>query len=232
MNRNVKMLCLIFTVSVLLRFLWLGIRPLWIDEVVFINLVNMDLLSCRQEFIPILIHNIISIFSSGYMSEFWIRFQFALAGSLMCLAFYHVIEDKITALFAAAFAAVFPLFVFWSTIARPYIPACLFVILSWKYQCMMIPALLTTPMSIIGINPKVFKYLKQNWMYILCMLLLAIMLFLMRLDHDRGFFNAQFLSTARRIYCIPITCCMLYICVYVVPYIRHRFFTQKTRAHR
>jgi len=77
-----------------------------------------------QEHLPVMIARLFHL-----QSEFWIRFPFALAGSLTILAVYHSVQDKRFAILAAMIVAVCPLFVFWSRMGRPYAMAGLFVAL-------------------------------------------------------------------------------------------------------
>ena len=125
-----------------LRFRGLGVNPLWVDEVGFGFLIQNG---GNQEFIPKWFGQVF-----GLHSEFGLRFLPALCGTLTVPALYFV-ADKYK-LESALFVAVFPLFVFWSRMARPYGVAGLFLVLSWRWWWMMIPAIMTTPIALVGVK--------------------------------------------------------------------------------
>jgi len=178
-----------------LRFSQLG-NPLWIDEVLFI-----DYLDFRQEQIPRLL---LSIFNGE-----WVRLPYALAGTLMIpIAFFAVLEDDVSpALCVALFVAVFPLFVFWSTLARPYILGAMFAALGWRWRGGYILALLCTPLAILGFHIK-------DWKWIAVGVVICFGLFALRPDTDRSFLDPDFLINARRIYVPLVLGAVLHIGLY------------------
>ncbi len=124
----------------LLRFRNLD-RPLWVDEVLFAFWVRDG--GYSQEFIPIWFAQAI-----GADTEVTLRLLSAICGTLTIFAVWHVTKN----LWATAFVSVFPLFVFWSQLARPYSVAGLFIVLGWRYSWSYIPALLCTPVSVLGLR--------------------------------------------------------------------------------
>ena len=205
----------------LLRFMWLGDRPLWIDEVIFFNIAKDGL--WNQEIIPAAIQ---WLFRPE--SEFWIRFQFALAGTLTIPAVYYVLrEDKVTGLVAALFVATFPLFVFWSTLARPYAFAGLLAVLAWNIKIhWLFLALILTPFSIVAWRPR------KNMVESACVIILVVLLLIYRKDVGKDFTNAQFWLNARCIYYIPALVIVLYFGKYVLMPLRHKALLQKPRKNR
>src|SRR5271169_278831 len=145
MKREIILLSVITLVAGYLRFHGLGADPLWVDEVGFGYLVQNG---GNQEFIPKWFGQLFRLHS-----EFGLRFLPALCGTLTVPAIYFVVDKY--KLESALFVAVFPLFVFWSRMARPYAVAGLFLVLSWRYWWMMIPAIMTTPIALVGVN--IFK---------------------------------------------------------------------------
>ncbi len=136
------LLSLIVLIAAYFRFRALGVNPLWVDEVGYGFLIQNG---GNQEFIPKWVGQLF-----GLHSEFGLRFFPALCGTLTVPAVYFVAHKY--KLEAALVVAVFPLFVFWSRMARPYAIAGLFLVLSWRYWWMMIPALLTTPIALVGVR--------------------------------------------------------------------------------
>lgn len=168
---------------------------LWVDEAWFGFLAHDSAIT--QEFIPAYFVNLL-----GLKSDFGLRFLSMLCGTLTIPGIYYV--TKSYRLEIAAFVAVFPLFVFWSGMARPYAVAGLFLVLSWKWVYFMIPALLTTPIALIGL--KVFRQKK----YILVLIfIIAGVLYFMRGDSDRAWTFAQFLTSSRWWY-LPALAIILY----------------------
>lgn len=104
----------------------------------------------------------------------------------------------------AAFAiAIFPVFAFWSATARPYCIAGFFVLLGWRWWPFYILALLSTPFSILGVN--LFRLKRRKyWIIYTALGVAAIVLFQVRPDSGRGFFDAGFLFHAKRLWYIPL----------------------------
>jgi uncharacterized membrane protein len=187
-------------VGMCLRFINLDANPLWMDEA---------LLGCgyltHQEFIGnlLVVHN-----------DFWLRFPYALAGTLTIPAIYIVLKHK--NLWVCWFIAVFPLFVFWSRLARPYALAGLFVVLAWRWWWMMIPALLQTPAALLGL-----RFAKK--FYVLGLVVVAVCVYLVRPDSDGRFFDTSFLFYNPRIWYVPTLAGLLYLCDYLLPFLVHRY---------
>jgi hypothetical protein len=173
-----------------LRFHGLGVNPLWVDEVGFGFLVQNG---GNQEFIPQWFGQLF-----GLHSEFGLRFLPALCGTLTVPAIYFVAdEDKIE---SALFIAVFPLFVFWSRMARPYAVAGLFLVLSWRWWWLMIPALLTTPIALVGLR-------LNRWT--LGLVGVGLLFFFIRPDAFRGWSLSQ-LGIFTRWWYLPALTLILY----------------------
>jgi len=191
MKLKIVLLSVITLVAGYLRFSALGANPLWVDEVGFGYLVQNG---GYQEFIPQWFAQIFRLHS-----EFGLRFFSALCGTLTIPALYYV-SDKYK-LESALFVAVFPLFVFWSRMARPYAVAGLFLVLSWRYWWMMIPAVMTTPIALVGIR-------LNKWT--LGLIALGVVFFFIRPDAFRGWTISQVLISPRWWY-LPALTYILYI---------------------
>ncbi|HTR81744.1 MAG TPA: hypothetical protein VMM58_08940 [Bacteroidota bacterium] len=191
MKLKIIIVSLITLVAGYLRFHGLGANPLWVDEAGFGFLVQQG---GNQEFIPQWFGQLF-----GLHSEFGLRFLPALCGTLTVPAMY-LIADKYK-IESALFVAVFPLFVFWSRMARPYAVAGFFLVLSWRYWWMMIPALLTTPIALVGVK-------LNKWA--LGLLALGFVLFLIRPDAFRGWSLLQ-LGVFSRFWYLPALTVILYI---------------------
>jgi len=194
---------LIVFFATLLRFWQLGGKPLWIDEVLFYQFVTEG---STQEFVPVFITKFLSNFVNIH-NEFWLRLPFALAG-ILCVASIFLIKGiNRDSIFLACVFAFFPLFVFWSRMARPYVFGSLFIILGYKWWPFYFLSVLTTPLSIIGLNLIEFK---KRWPFYLIIILFAYFLLQIRPDIDRGF-NLEFLYNAKRIWVLPATIFFLYL---------------------
>lgn len=197
--KNYIFLFIIFLIALYFRFENLCGHGLWIDECLYVGMVqNIS----TQELVPSLIGK---LFSTD--SEFWIRFPFAFAGSLTVLALYYAIENKKLALLIALFFAVCPLFVWWGRMARPYSIAGLFLALSWKHPLWMIPAVLSTPISILGLN--LFK-IKKYWKIFLFLCIGCIVIYFLREDHARGHWEVENILTSTRWFYLPSLTVLLY----------------------
>lgn len=200
------MVILIILFGGALRFYMLGENPLWIDEVFFGFLVKDG--NVRQEFITVWIAQLF-----GFQSEFWLRFQSAFFGTLTIPAIYFVVKThKIQ---AALLVSIFPLFVFWSRMARPYAAAGFFLVLSWRWWYMMIPAILVTPIALVGI-------IRHKWYVVLGFIILAVGFFLIRPDADRSFWNVEQLFYSSRWYYLPILTGILLVFDRLLPYLTIR----------
>ena len=168
-------------------------QPFWIDEVLFVNM--MDNFGF-QEFTTIIISKLI-----GSRTEWVVRLPIVLAGSLTAPAVLLIFREKKLALALMVFIAVCPLFVFWSGLARPYAFAGLFMVLGFRWPGFYAVALLTTPLSILGLN--LFEIKKKWWIYLL-LIAGAILLYMIRVDSERNFLSIGFLKNAKRIWYLPI----------------------------
>ncbi len=193
----------IILLAIILRFYNLGEKPLWIDEVLFYTFVTEG---ANQEFVPCAVSSVLSNFVNIH-DEFWLRFPFALAGVLCVVAVFLVKGTNKYSLIVGLLFAIFPIFVFWSQMARPYIFGSLFIILGYRWWPFYFFAIFSTPLSIIGLNITKFK---RYWLVYLSIICFAIGLFLIRPDTDRGF-NLEFLFNAKRIWVLPITVLLLYL---------------------
>lgn len=154
-------------------------RPLWVDEAIFAFMVRDG---AYQEYLAVWLTSL--WFDGG---EWSLRFLFALSGTLTIPAVYYVSRD----LWATALVSVFPLFVFWSQMARPYAFVGLLVVLSWRWWWLIIPAVFTTPIALAG-----FDFSK--WRRLLWLVPLGAVMYLVRpdagrewsltLDHTRWFY--------------------------------------------
>jgi hypothetical protein len=189
-----------------LRLANLGVPALWIDEVLLLRFTGHP---APQELIPQLaVWSMTSLFGN---SEFIIRLPFALAGILTVAAIPLVIR-KDSAYSAMVFVAVFPLLVFWSRVARPYAMAGLFIVLAWRWKWFMIPALLCTPIAILGANPR----RTRSPLFWSAMVGIAFVSFLLRPDAgERNFFDLSFILTARRIWYVPVIAAVLWCADYL-----------------
>lgn len=187
---------LLVIIGGILRFYELGNFGLWIDEALFGLWVREGEFS--QEYLPVFIGYIFGLDSS----EFALRSISALTGTLSIPAIYYVAKHN--KLIVTSLMALFPLFVFWSRMARPYAPAILFIILSWRWWWMMIFALLCTPIAIVGL-----KVIKQKSLIVGSMIMFALLLFVIRDDSGRNFIAV--LGQSSRWFTIPAAVILLYI---------------------
>jgi hypothetical protein len=194
-TERLLILTLITFVGGLLRFIDLGEHGLWVDESLFGLWVRLDF--PMQEFVPIALGKLF-----GFSDEYGLRSISAIFGTLSIPAIYYVVKHNKFSI--ASIMAIFPLFVFWSRMARPYAPAMFFVILSWRWWWMMILALACTPVALIGI-----KLIKQKWYVILSVTVIAIVFFLIREDSGRDFLSV--LKHSSRWFVIPASVVLLYL---------------------
>lgn len=188
-------------VGAFLRFTNLWDNPLWIDEA----LLGVGALP-HQEFLGnlLVVHD-----------DYWLRFPYALAGTLTIPALFYVMENKRFAVAAGWFVAVFPLFVFWSRLARPYALAGLFVVLAWRWWWAMWPGLACSPVALLGMR------LRKSWTTPV-LIASALILYLVRPDGDARFFDPDFFLTQPRIWYVPILVVLLWCGDYLVPWLGGR----------
>jgi hypothetical protein len=166
----------------------------------------------RQEYVP---HFVAWLFNLD--TDYSLRFISALAGTLSIPAIYFVLKDyKWVGVFLIAFN---PLFIFWSQLIRPYSIAGLFMILGWKYKEFIIPAILTTPISLIG-----FRFKRQQKLWMLIIIGITAVLYFIRPDYNRsGFTNPTIVFHSSRWYYLPAISIILYLCTYGLPYLKKKF---------
>jgi hypothetical protein len=189
-------------VGMCLRFYNLSGSPLWIDEA----LLGEGYLK-GQEFIGnlLVVHN-----------DFWFRFPYALAGTLTIPAVYFVTKNRQA--WVSWLIAVFPLFVFWSRLARPYSLAGLFVVLAWRWWWFMIPGILTTPVALLGIR------LTKKYHRALIFTGVAGMLYYIRPDvQSSSDYGLSFFLDQPRLWYVPLLGVLLYTCDYLLPFLFKRF---------
>jgi 4-amino-4-deoxy-L-arabinose transferase-like glycosyltransferase len=207
----------------ILRFYDLGGEPLWIDEsLAALWVKESDLV--MQEFIPVLSGKL--IWFLGGQSEFWLRFTSALCGTLTIPAMYLVIRKRKN--LAALIVALFPIFIFWSRMARPYAVAGLFIVLGWRWFWFYIPALLTTSTALIGVRLLPFK--DKRWLILSGCLVLTAITFFIRPDAGRFTGSNDFfalIDVSSRWYYIPYLAFILYTFDIFLPYLDKKGFDMK-----
>jgi hypothetical protein len=216
---KILLLILITAVGMFLRFYELGAKALWVDEALFAFMVKEG--NYIQETIPVFIGHIF-----GFHSEFWLRSISAFFGTLTIPAIYIVVKER--KLSAALIVSIFPLFVFWSRMARPYALAGFFVVLGWRYWWFYLLALLTTPISIFGIRLVNWKFSKKTKIIIgLMTLILVAIIYLIRPDAGRHWTIYQIFQSGRWAY-VPCIAALLYIYDYLLPILDRRFAKRPT----
>lgn len=208
-NETYILLAVIFLGAVL-RFVNLGDNPLWIDEAIFAVWSNE--LKLIQEYPTILIAHLFN-----FESEYWLRFMFALSGTLTIPAIYLVAKNH--KLEAAVIVAIFPLFVFWSRTARPYAFAGLFMVLGWRWWYFSIMSIMTNVISLAGVK---FKG-KKKWM--LAVIGMFVVYSFMNKENTQLSFYA--LSNYSRLYYLPLLALLLYVTEYNFNYKIFRVFNVK-----
>jgi hypothetical protein len=181
-----------------LRFANLDLKPLWIDEAA----LGLGFLS-RQEYIGnvLIVHN-----------DWWMRLPYAIAGTLTIPAAYFVTRRKQT--WVCWIIAIFPLFVFWSRLARPYAIVGLYVVLAWRWWWAMGFALLQSPSALLGVN-----FISHRWWKTAICAALAVYFYFQRGDVGLGkdFLNTDFLFNNPRVWYAPILAGLLYLNDYLLP---------------
>ena len=177
----------------LLRYVGLDHR-MWIDEAWF-SFMSMHPL---QEYPSAYLNQLLP------QTEFWIRFPFFICGTLTIPAVYWVLEGN-RGLYAASIVAFLPLFVFWSTMARPYAFAGLFMVLGWRYWYLHILAIVTTPIAFVGVH------LRRQWMILILGLFVAVVIFFLRPDSGRDFWSIHYVINNSRLWYLPALAGIMYI---------------------
>ena len=191
-------------------------KPYWIDEIIFLNLVNKGAFDQVREFIPV--H--ISILTGET------RLPFQIAGSLLPLALFIAARNKRNILpycFIVTFASIF---VFWSQLARPYIMGTLFAVLGYRWTWFYLAVIFTNPACLI---PNIYKF---RWFY-LGLFVLAFIVYKMqplsKLDH----FNWEYITHAKRLWLAPLAVGFLHLSDFTddrLEWIRRLFFRLAGKA--
>lgn len=210
-NRDKLSLLFAFTVlGAVLRFVDLGDNPLWIDEAIFAVWSNEYKLI--QEYPTIFIAHLFN-----FQSEYWLRFMFALAGTLTIPAIYLVVKNH--KLEAAALVAVFPLFIFWSRMARPYAFAGLFLVLGWRWWYFSIVSIFTTVISFIGV-----RFHKQKIWIIAVLFVVAAISFA---NKENTQMNIYAITNYSRLFYLPLLALLLYATEYKLDFTLYKKVTVK-----
>lgn len=193
-----------FTIAFALRLLNIDSRAFWHDEIKYINIIQdyeklgyfAGLIKWGgREFILTTIGYIF-----GFDSEFWHRFPVVLAGSFSVFYLYFISDDHKRLLPFALFLALSPIMVFWSTMARPYVFAGLFVILGWRWKWCYIVAILTTPFAVLGLN--LYEFKKRAGFYVI--LVLSSFVCYKIGEFGSGHFSLEFLYHAKRLWVVVL----------------------------
>jgi hypothetical protein len=193
-----------------LRFHNLGERPLFCDETYVALWVRGSI--SFQELIPVLI---IKLFDP--QTEFGLRFLYALAGTLTISAIWYVLKEG--KFLAALIVTIFPLFVFWSKLARPYSIAGLFIVLGWRWWQFYIPALFATPISLVGV-----KLIKQKKHVLIGSIIFAAIFYFLRQDVGERQVNfTTYIWQSSRFLYLPSLVILLYFFDYLYKYLNKIF---------
>lgn len=206
-----------------LRFKGLGDNGFWIDEAFFAFMVKQKPI---QEYTTVFLAKLFNL-----SSEFELRSISAIAGTLTIPLFYFVLKEKKYALYASFLVAVFPLFVFWSQMARPYAFAGLFVVLGWRYSWFYFVAILTTPIAFVGV-----RFIHQN-KYIIILLAFITVIFAYTLFSSDLYLSGDwtninnFLSSSRWFY-VPTIVFLLYSFDYVLPFANRYLVSKRSEVYK
>jgi hypothetical protein len=220
----------ITVLAAVLRFRNLGAAPLWIDEALLAAMAQGHA-TVRQEFPYVWTLRVFERVVT--LDEFSLRFMAALLGTLTVPAFYWMLRRQSYALPLSLFIATFPLFVFWSRMARPYAFAGFFVVLGWKYWPSHLLAILTTPTAIIAtIDWGSIRHRKSLVRYAILVAASAGVLFL-RPDVGKGGFDWRIVIDAPRqwprLWYIPCISDLFHLGKYGFPWLRDRNLTRRAR---
>ena len=195
-----------------LRLYNLGLPPLWCDEAILATRIHD--FEINQEQIPAILSYLV-----GVNDEFHTRLPYAITGILTIAAIYFIRPSK-WSLLASIFVAVFPLFVFYSRMARPYVMAGLCVVLGWRWVYWNIPVVFITPTALSGID--LIKLWKNKIFYII-LAALALGLLLVRRDiSDPKFFTWDMFKGGPRFWYVPALAIILYLVYYVLPWLEKK----------
>lgn len=222
-------LFLITLIGGILRFSNLS-NPLFSDSAFFGVLVR-DGVWTQEQFPHAILwainHNwlIQSIYSQFHINiDTQLRLPFLFCGIASIPLIYFIVKEN--KLFASIFVAFNPLFIFWSGLARPYSMAGFFVILAWRFKWFYIPAMLTTPISIVGYN---FKHKKVKLMFGI-IVISAVVLYLIRPDIHYDGWNRNLWSifqTASRWWYLPMISFALYMSDYGISFMKEMQYEKK-----
>ena len=205
MTNTNKILILLILIAIAFRIPQLS-RPVWIDEVAFYSYTQHITTS---EWVPVIFGKIIDIFFN-LRNPIFLRLPFIIAGILCIPAVFYSFHHKCAKIFLGTIFAVSSIYVFWGTMARPYIMAVLFMILGWRNWIFYIPMIFCTPLSLIGLNFYRLKSISvrsnvdhshKKWFFIYFLLgvMAAIWLVVKPGVNNPGYLSWEFLSHAKRI---------------------------------
>lgn len=206
-TKGLPLLCLFTALGLFLRCEGID-RPLWVDEALFASWVGEV---PHQEFLPVALAGLF-----GVHPEWVLRLPFVLSGTLTIPALWYILKDKAHAWTVVLFIAIFPLFVFWSGLARPYAMAGLFSVLSWRWRYFQVLAVLCTPLALIASPPLSLR----DWRALIPVglsIFIALVSFSLRGDTGRDFLDATFLHNASRLHYLPALALCLWVGRYALP---------------
>ena len=176
-----------------------GVR-LWIDEALFSFYIREG---TTQEFPTVYLGMLF-----GLQSEYGLRMLSVIPGIMTIPMMFVVLKNKWSGVIAAIIVSVFPLFVFWSRMARPYAFAGLFIVLGWRWAWCYVIAIATTPISLLGI-----RVVRQNKYVLIGAFVIAVTLFYFREDAGRDWTIPMLLNSPRFFY-LPLLVLVLYVSEY------------------
>ena len=210
-----------------LRICNLGINPLFPDSAFFGMLIRNNIWSQEQFphfIIWILNHDLLlqQIYSQFNVNpDIQLNLPFAVCGILSIPLVYFIVKQNKWV--AVLFIAFNPLFVFWDGMARPYAMAGFLSILAWRFKWFYIPALLTTPISLITFN----KNHKNKKILFIVLFSIAITAYLIRPDiHYQGWDRNlwSIFQTSARWWYLPLISLTLYSCDYIMPFCKNLIY--------
>jgi len=182
-------------------------RFLWIDCAIFGNFVRQPDFPIR-EFIPMFVGRL-----TQPETLTGLRLPFAICSILTLPAILLVYEDKKKAVYLMAAIALMPLFYYWGSMARPYTYALLFVVLGWRWPIFYIPALLTTPYALAGLN---FWKIRERWVYYIILFVVGFLAFEYIFIYASSLprFTWRYLTNAKRLWPLPVFSILAHLLIY------------------
>ncbi|MFO7890731.1 MAG: hypothetical protein R6V04_10380 [bacterium] len=205
--KEYSILILLIIIGALLRLKYLSL-PFWIDEVLFYNWVTK---TPKQAFFPVLLFKFYGLFVD-LKNPVLLRLPFVAAGLGCISVVWFYFKNYYIRIFMATLMACFPLFVYWSAIAKIYVFAWLLIALAWKWKFFYILLALTTPVGVVGFN---FFEIKKNYKIYLLSIGIIGLLFIFRGDTERNFLDWRFMSHAKRIWSVFIFSAVMHIMQFI-----------------